>query len=102
VITKEELDSFIGKTQNNDWFTYTENAINKILKESNNWTKDWSTVFKRILARIKRTGGAVNPASKDKNGRIAGLPLGKRYYMSVLFQPQKGGCLIYDFRISEK
>ena len=99
---EEELDHFIWSTQNNDWLSYTEGAVKKILKESNNWTKDWSTLFTRILSRIKGTGGtADNPAINEKE-KIVNLPLGKKYYMGVYFEWQKSGCLIYDFKIGKR
>lgn len=102
MMVKEELDRFIWSTQNNDWLSYTENSVKKILKESDNWTKDWSTVFTRIIARIKGTGGAVDNAAMNEKEKAVGLPLGKEYYMKVFFERQKGGCVIYDFKICKR
>lgn len=102
VMEREDLDRFIWNTQDNDWLSYTEGAVRKILMESSNWTKDWSTLFIRILSRIKGKGGtADNPAINEKE-KIVNLPLGKKHYMKVYFERQETGCLIYDFEIGKR
>jgi len=98
---KEELKHFLISTQENDWLSYTDSAFNKILKESNNWTKDWSVAFTRALVRVK-AGGHINQAEKAAKGRMVVFPLNKGYIMSLLFQQQKSGCVIYDFKISKR
>jgi len=99
---REELDCFIWNTQNNDWLSYTESAVKKILKESDNWTKDWSTIFTRILARIKGTGGTADNAAINVKEKVVNLPVNKKQCMIVFFERQKSGCLIYDFKIGNR
>ena len=96
----EELEQYIRKALSDDLFSYTEGLIKIILKESDNWTKDWSIVFKSILTRIRKTGGTINTAVE--NGRIVNLPLGKKYYMVLFFEQQKGGYFIYNFKINKR
>ena len=100
MMAEEELEQYVRNAMADDCFSYTERLIKKILKESDNWTIDWSTVFIRILARIKKTGGTANLAVE--NGRIVNLPLGKKYYMALLFEQQKSGYFINDFKIGNR
>ena len=96
----EGLEQYVRNALTENNFSYSEEFIKKLLNESDNWTKDWSTLFKRILARMKKTGGATNAAIE--NGRIVNLPLGKKCYMALLFEKQKGGYFIYDFKIGNR
>jgi len=105
VMVEGEFERFIRDTRDNDWLSYTGIALRKILKESDNWTKDWTTLFMRILGRIKKTyfaGSTANPADPDtKEEKVISLPLTGKQCMTVFFIRQKGGCLIYDFKIDE-
>jgi hypothetical protein len=96
----DELEQYIRNALDENNLGYSEKFIKKLLKFSDNWTKDWSNLFKSNLAHIKKSGGTINHAIE--NGRIVNLPIGKKLYMALLFEKQKDGYFIYDFIIGKR
>jgi hypothetical protein len=100
-MTTEEFKSYLKNSQEKDCFIYTKKSIIKIIKEADNWSKDWFLLFICILARIKKGHGTQD--CKKKEGKVVCLPAGKDNYMAVFFlKHQEKQYLIYDFKIEKR
>ena len=95
----DDIKSYIYSSLENG-FTYA-NSTETALRESLSWSKDKVTVFKRILARIKKGQGSQD--IDNPNGKFVNLPLpfGKKY-MTVFFEPRpKHQFYIYKIVIDQ-
>jgi len=94
----DELKELIINTHRNGCFYFSAVSIDRIFSMAGNWQHDWTKVFKRILARIKKGHGVWDCANKE--GKYVFLPTNSRNCMVIFFTPQlTGGYFIYDFKI---
>jgi ribosomal protein L44E len=98
----DELKGVIRDTCENDCFKYTDYSVTKIRKGSDCWNKEWVTIFKRILARIKKGFGGQD--GTNNKGKVVALPLlDNKNCMVVFFTSlSEKHFLIYDFKIVKK
>ena len=101
LMPQEALKDFIKDTRKNDCFDFSPAAIGAILKLAERWQEKWTTVFKRILIRIK-TGRWLDDA-ENADGKYVPLPISDKEDMAVFFKPSQGArYLIYGLKIMEK
>ena len=100
-MTLGQVKDFIRNVQKNDKFDFSVTAIGPILALADSWQENWTTIFKRILARINK-GEGYNDA-RNKNGKYMTLPINNKESMVIFFgPPQASRYLIYGFKIIKK